>query len=247
MTNEEVQAALNSLGFGPLKVDGKFGNHTKEAVKRFQRAKHLMPDGIVGNKTIAALSSSLSAFGSPGVVNPAAVPVATPDLPAATGTFPMSISDDGMRMLAASEGMRTHAYLDSVGVLTIGIGSTWASQSFRDWWEINRPGKKFSINSTITEDEAYEVARLSINEEYATAVNDALGHSVPQPCFDAAVHFIYNVGTHGVKWAWLPPFKAGDYAESADILETHYLKPPEIKSRREREAELMRSGKYYFG
>lgn len=37
-------------------IDGVFGNHTRNAVTKFQAAQGLTPDGIVGDKTISALA-----------------------------------------------------------------------------------------------------------------------------------------------------------------------------------------------
>ena len=54
----ELQKLLNSLGFGPLAVDGKFGPLTEVAVNAFQTAHPpLVVDGIVGPLTRAVLNS----------------------------------------------------------------------------------------------------------------------------------------------------------------------------------------------
>ena len=54
----ELQKLLNSLGFGPLAVDGKYGPLTEAAVKAFQAAHPpLVVDGIVGPLTRAVLNS----------------------------------------------------------------------------------------------------------------------------------------------------------------------------------------------
>jgi len=50
-----LQATLNSLGYNCGSVDGKFGAKTLAAVKKFQKAKGLTVDGIVGPKTWSAL------------------------------------------------------------------------------------------------------------------------------------------------------------------------------------------------
>lgn len=50
-----IQDKLNSLGYKAGAEDGIYGRNTEEAVKRFQRAKGLLVDGIVGEKTWAKL------------------------------------------------------------------------------------------------------------------------------------------------------------------------------------------------
>ena len=54
---KNVQRALIREGYscGNCGVDGKYGNDTQKAVKRFQSANQLKADGIVGTKTCAAL------------------------------------------------------------------------------------------------------------------------------------------------------------------------------------------------
>lgn len=52
---EYLQMRLNSLGFGPLPVDGNFDHAVLAAVRAFQTARHLQVDGTVGNQTWAAL------------------------------------------------------------------------------------------------------------------------------------------------------------------------------------------------
>ena len=51
----ELQALLNSKGFGPISNDGIFGRGTEAAVKKAQRSLGLSADGIVGPATKAAL------------------------------------------------------------------------------------------------------------------------------------------------------------------------------------------------
>ena len=54
---KSVQKALVSFGYsvGSKGVDGEYGSSTESAVKSFQKAKGLTADGIVGEKTCAAL------------------------------------------------------------------------------------------------------------------------------------------------------------------------------------------------
>jgi hypothetical protein len=56
---EDVQAALNRLGYGPIKVDGSYGPRTQEAVKAFQGKNGCSVDGWVGDETRTAIIESL--------------------------------------------------------------------------------------------------------------------------------------------------------------------------------------------
>lgn len=54
-TVKEIQTALNKKGYYNGKIDGVFGNVTKEAVINFQKDNNLEADGIVGEKTAKVL------------------------------------------------------------------------------------------------------------------------------------------------------------------------------------------------
>ncbi|MGO1069113.1 XVIPCD domain-containing protein [Lysobacter sp. CA199] len=60
-----LQTALNKLGYtdakgNPLGVDGDFGKHTEEAVRKFQEAHKLKVDGEAGPDTLGALKKAQS-------------------------------------------------------------------------------------------------------------------------------------------------------------------------------------------
>jgi hypothetical protein len=57
---EVLQRALNSLGFSVGKPDGDYGPATQTAVEKFQAAKGLAEDGVVGQQTLTALQAALS-------------------------------------------------------------------------------------------------------------------------------------------------------------------------------------------
>ena len=48
---KQLQETLNGLGYNCGKVDGDFGKNTEKGVKKFQKARGLYADGIVGKNT----------------------------------------------------------------------------------------------------------------------------------------------------------------------------------------------------
>lgn len=61
MTTRQIQDLLDHLGYGPLDNDDVFGDDTREAVKKFQRAEGLSDDGIPGSLTQAKLLDAVAA------------------------------------------------------------------------------------------------------------------------------------------------------------------------------------------
>ena len=62
VTTQDLQNALNTLNFGPLKVDGIAGPETSTAIKAFQSKSGLAVDGVVGPNTKSQLQDALSAL-----------------------------------------------------------------------------------------------------------------------------------------------------------------------------------------
>jgi peptidoglycan L-alanyl-D-glutamate endopeptidase CwlK len=52
---KKLQKKLLAQGFNPGQIDGSFGPGTEAAVMAFQRSESLLPDGVVGPRTAAAL------------------------------------------------------------------------------------------------------------------------------------------------------------------------------------------------
>lgn len=59
-TGEDIQKALKNAGFYNGTIDGVIGEETKEAIKKFQKEKGLIVDGIVGSKTWDKLKDYLN-------------------------------------------------------------------------------------------------------------------------------------------------------------------------------------------
>lgn len=99
------------------------------------------------------------------------------------------------------EGLRLVAYLDSVGVWTIGYGDT---------------GTDVVKGLTITKEEAEERLRKRL-VEFEGYVNRAVKVKLTQNQFDALVSLVYNIGpTNFNDSTLLRKLNAGDYAGAAD-------------------------------
>lgn len=142
----------------------------------------------------------------------------------------MKTSPRGIEDLVLSEGLRTKAYRDSVGVWTIGVGHAATSGL--------PPIPKAGM--VITRQQALDLLATDL-ARYEVAVNAVLPN-VPQHVFDGAVSFHFNTGAIR-KASWVAKYKAGDMAGARKSF-MDWRKPPEIIGRRTREAELIFEGKY---
>ncbi|WDM77336.1 XVIPCD domain-containing protein [Xanthomonas sp. NCPPB 1638] len=90
---KQLQSQLSQLGATgrdgkPLQADGDFGGNTKFAVEQFQRAHGLQVDGVVGQKTQAALGQAVSQHATKAAEQTHAQAQATP-APAASSAPPL--------------------------------------------------------------------------------------------------------------------------------------------------------------
>jgi len=100
----------------------------------------------------------------------------------------MNISAKGVDFIKNEEKFMSKPYLDSVGVATIGYGST-----------IYLDGTKVTLkDKPITEKQATELLNLKLSRQYVPAVNKALKRVINQNQFDALVSLCYNIGTGGL-------------------------------------------------
>jgi hypothetical protein len=118
---KELQADLNRFGFN-IAVDGVFASETEAAVHQFQMDHGLLPDGIVGPQTWAALKET------------------QPPDPAST--FPTTISGSNPAMRADfTEALKfkvlINAAAQKIGVDPVVVGGIGSRES--RWGLINRP------------------------------------------------------------------------------------------------------------
>lgn len=144
----------------------------------------------------------------------------------------MQLSDAGYEVLHEREGLRLEAYLDTTGVLTIGLGHTSAAGP-----------PEVTQGMTITEDEAEAIFRSDCqtfrNEVIAYVTADLEQHE-----FDACCSFLYNVGSPNFLGStFLERLNLGDKPGAAEAL-LWWNKPPEIITRRQGEYVEFRYGEY---
>ena len=77
MTVRQVQLLLTFLGYNPGDCDGVDGNNTQAALRAFQQAEGLEPDGIAGQQTQARLREAVFQGRTKTGEEPAAAPPGT--------------------------------------------------------------------------------------------------------------------------------------------------------------------------
>jgi GH24 family phage-related lysozyme (muramidase) len=110
----------------------------------------------------------------------------------------MNLSRRGVRLIQDYEGFRSRPYRDSVGVWTVGYGSTKGVGPH---------------TAPLNRAQASERLRSEVDAEYGAAVK-ALHLPLNQHQFDALVSFVYNVGPGALG----PELRARHWRRAADEL-----------------------------
>lgn len=133
----------------------------------------------------------------------------------------MMTSDQGRELILEREGKRNDAYLDSVGVWTIGVGHTG-------------PAVHAGLHWT---DEQVDDALRGDLERFEDAINNSVTVGLEQYQFDALVSFSFNVGVGAfTSSTLLKKINLMQY-ELAEIQFDRWHIPPEITRRRNAERE----------
>jgi lysozyme len=207
MTTRDLQTLLARLGFDPGGIDGQWGKKTEGAVKAYQAARGLFPDGIVGPKTRAALERDGLAFA------------------------PLSVSPDCIDLIKAWEGLHDgnkqttllEPEMDPRGIWTLGWGHALVDQAGRfiegrgrkadaDAWMMRNFGKL-----AITRDEAKALLSNDVNRFLTQIAPLIRGVPVVQSEIDALVSFSYNVGAANFRTSTLRNRHAARVAVSPSI------------------------------
>lgn len=114
----------------------------------------------------------------------------------------MDATEKGLAVIRSFEGRALKAYRDSVGVWTIGFGST-----NYDKFAVAYLGRPIAQGLTITEEQAEYLLRASLSHNYAPAVAKAMPGANPAQN-DAGLSFHYNTGAIG-RASWVKKWLAG--------------------------------------
>lgn len=132
----------------------------------------------------------------------------------------MKTSQQGLDLLIAREGKRNDAYLDSVGVWTIGVGHT---------------GPEVHAGLHWTDDQVADALRADL-DRFEAAVNTATA-ALTQHQFDALVSFAFNVGVGAFTSSTLLKNINAKLFDEAETQFDRWHIPPEITRRRNGERE----------
>lgn len=138
------------------------------------------------------------------------------------------MSENGIKHLMQSEGVRLKPYLDSVGIPTIGVGNTF----YEDGSRVKM------TDHPITEKRAMELFKWVLRQFELTVYTNTRD-DINQNQFDALVSFTYNVGQQAFKKSTL--LRRINARASDQSIENAFMmwnKPKEIIGRRKREVKL---------
>lgn len=155
----------------------------------------------------------------------------------------MRVSRKGLVAIARKEGLVIAPYLDSVKVWTWGIGHTAAAGS-----PVPEEMSQGMPEGSSATNDAVAMAMLTFAEDlkkYESRVRSAVKVPLQQHEFDALVSFDFNTG--GIFKAKLTKYLNSGDRKSAARAFMGWLRPPEIRSRREQEMDLFSSGDYGSG
>ena len=118
----------------------------------------------------------------------------------------MQLSTNGFNLLAELEGVVLNPYKDSVGIPTIGIGSTY----YEDGTKVTMKDK------AITKERAIQLAK-NVVKSFEARVNKSIIVPMTQNQFDAMVLLCYNIGESSfARSSVVRNFNAGNLQKAAD-------------------------------
>ena len=109
----------------------------------------------------------------------------------------MKMSQNGTKLLAEWEGLRTEVYDDAAGLPTIGVGHL-LTKNERDTGRITIKGQAVDYQQGLSEQQVLDLLAQDL-ERFEAAVNDGVQVALNQNQYDALVSFAFNVGRQAFK------------------------------------------------
>lgn len=134
----------------------------------------------------------------------------------------MILSQTGLQQIVKREGTILHAYKDTVGVWTIGVGHTSAAGA-----------PKVASGMVITQQESDTILKRDL-APIVQSLNNKIKVKVTQNQFDAMVSIAFNVGPKFYTSTCVKKLNAGDVKGAAEAIMMWNI-PPEIIGRRRTE------------
>lgn len=147
----------------------------------------------------------------------------------------MKTSDKGQEFIVREEGEKLRAYLDAVGIWTIGVGHT-------GWVDAKPVGR----GMVITKEKSREILRADLRR-FENAVNESVRVPLIQYQFDALVSLAFNIGEGAFRRSTLLKLlNRGDYKGASEqfLVWKNAGGRPILLNRRKREKALFDGGVY---
>ena len=164
----------------------------------------------------------------------------------------MKVSTKGTKFISLHEGNPLTAYLDPVGIPTIGHGFTMRSKTVRE--ELAKLGIRKLVpgKTRLTAAQSDAIFEKVLNgPEFAGAVQRGVpaGKTIKQHMFDAMASAVFNLGPGFMGWRWKDLWISSGVAAAAAYWSRNYNKAagrrlPGLVRRRKEEAKLIEHGIY---
>ena len=158
----------------------------------------------------------------------------------------LQLSKEGFSFLSGNEGIELRPYKDSKSLWTIGLGHLLTQEELAKG--ILKIGDTSILfwQKPLTMDQALLLFQQD-SKRFSTTLNTEVHPQLTQTQFDALFSFIFNIGVGGfLKSTVLARLNSGNFIDVPSAM-MMWRKPPEIRTRRERECKLFKTGTYSHG
>lgn len=141
----EIQVQLRDLGYYSTSINGIFDKTTAESVMDFQKAEGLVPDGIVGRKTLQKLAE---VYEKPVVITPTEKPPGEVSIIIYALDRQLVVMSDGKPYKTFPVAVGTFDTPSPIGLFQITEKSAWGEGFGSRWMRLNVPWGVYGIHGT---------------------------------------------------------------------------------------------------